>query len=155
MAYNAADLIEKSISISKIKVDIYGKIKNSNLENKSMSILIDILIKDTENTIIYYKKLLTEANETKGEEIDFFVYDKISFLINQFKERIYVPDISNVKDFIVFSLDFEKQSYGLLVDIQGRLVQDDSDTKTKAYKLLSKIIKRKTKLIEIIEKLVR
>lgn len=155
MGYNAVDLLNKAVAMSEKKRMIFKKIKDDCNGSISMKIVIDVLIKDIEKTIEYYDKLKQEAAESCGGEIDFAIYDKISFLINQFNERIFPPEVYDVRDFLSFSLDYEKQVYGLMVDIQGRLVQKDSDTKTQSYKILTKIIKRKIRQIEAIEKNIR
>lgn len=83
--------------------------------------------------------------------IDFGIYDKISFLINQFNLRIYIADAKTPKDFLNFSLGLEKEILALFLDIQGRLIKTSSDTTSTAYIILSNIINTKTKLIENLE----
>lgn len=85
------------------------------------------------------------------EIIDFDIYDKISFLINQFNLKMYKTDAKTPKDFLSFSLGLEKEILALFLDIQGRLVKTSSDTTSTAYLILSNIINTKTKLIENLE----
>jgi hypothetical protein len=107
-----------------------------------------------DKTIQYYETLKKEIEDKNYEEIDFGIYDKMSFLINEFNENISVPEINNVKSFLEFSLVLQKDTYALFVDIQGRFVKNTSDTHTKTYAILSDIINNKAKFIKMLERFI-
>ena len=79
----------------------------------------------------------------------------MSFLIDEFNKKIYVTEIHNIKEFMKFSLDAEKDGKSLLIDVQGRFVKNTSDTHTKTYEILSKMINNKAIKIELLEKILR
>ena len=155
MGYNAIDLLDKSIFIANKRKEIYTKIGEKNTSNTALLLISKVLVKNVEKSIQYYKKLKNEISEDILEDIEFTAYDKISFLINEFNKKLLVPDISDVKELLGFSLEFEKLLYALFIDIQGRLVQKEEDTDSTTYKLLSNIIRRKEKQLESLEKAIK
>lgn len=155
MGYNVIDLINKSINISIRKKAIYENIEQKKCDISSMDIVSTILIKQINNTIRYYEDLKKEVGDESFEEIDLGIYDKISFLINEFNKRLYEPQINNVRDFLVFSLNLEKDTYSLLIDIQGRFVKYASDIHTETYKILSEMINNKADFIKTLERIIK
>lgn len=155
MAYNIIDLLNKAISISIRKKEIYENIKQKKCDIPSMEIIPKILIKKIDNTIEYYEALKEEIGEESFEEIDIRIYDRISFLINEFSKKIYEPEINNVRDFLEFSLALEKDTYSLIIDIQGRFTQNTSDVHTKTYKILSDMINNKADFVAALEKILK
>jgi len=155
LGYNAIDLLDKSIFIANKRKEIYTKIGEKNTSNTALLLISKVLVKNVEKSIQYYKKLKNEISEDILEDIEFTAYDKISFLINEFNKKLLVPDISDVKELLGFSLEFEKLLYALFIDIQGRLVQKEEDTDSITYKLLSNIIRRKEKQLESLEKAIK
>lgn len=155
MAYNIIDLLNKAISISIRKKEIYENIKQKKCDIPSMEIIPKILIKKIDNTIEYYEALKDEIGEESFEEIDIRIYDRISFLINEFSKKIYEPEINNVRDFLEFSLALEKDTYSLIIDIQGRFTQNTSDVHTKTYKILSDMINNKADFVAALEKILK
>lgn len=113
-----------------------------------------VLTKEIDRIIKYYEKLKKEANEENLKEIYLYVYDKMSFLINQFDKNIDATEINNIKEYLNFSLNLDKDEKSLLIDIQGRFVKTTSDINTKTYKILSDIIKNKENLILTLEKII-
>ena len=87
------------------------------------------------------------------EEIDFSIYDKMSSLINNYNKRIDVAEVTNVREYLKFSLDLEKSIYSLQMDIQGRFVKNESDIHTKTYQILADIIDNKAQHIAMLEKI--
>ena len=87
MAYNVLDLLNKAINIAEKRKRTYNEAILNISKNSSLYILINVLIKNIDRTIEYYKKLKLETNTVTGEEIDFDIYDKISFLINEFNQK--------------------------------------------------------------------
>ena len=152
MGYNVADIINKAIKIALRRRTIYEKIGQEKYDILSIKIISTVLIKEVDRTIEYYEALLKEINDVEFEEIDFSIYDKMSFLINDFNKRIDIAEINNVREYLTFSLSLEKSLYSLLIDIQGRFVTNTSDIHTETYRILSDIIDNKTKHIAMIEK---
>lgn len=155
MGYNIVDIIDKGINIAIRRKVIFEKIGKNRCDIPTMKILSTVLIKEVDRTIQYYETLKKEIGNVEFEEIDFVIYDKISFLINEFNERIYVPEINDVKEYLRFSVDLEKDTYSLLIDIQGRFVKNTSDMHTKTYKILSQIIGNIDKHIKTLEKILK
>ncbi|MPM37622.1 hypothetical protein SDC9_84240 [bioreactor metagenome] len=155
MAYNVIDLINKSIDMEERRKKLYENIGKQQKEHSSIKIMSKVLIKNIDKTINYYKDLNRELKNIELEEIDFWTYDKISFLINQYNKKQYGISFDNVGDYISFSLNIEKDMYSLLIDIQGRFVKDTKDTYTKTYEILSNIISNRVKHIETLEKILR
>lgn len=152
MAYTVLDLLDKSINIAEKRKKLYSKAIPSISKNPSLYVLLNVLIKNSDKTIEYLRKLKLEANNIICEEIAFDVYDKISFLINQFNQKLFIPETLNIKNLLESSLDIEKDVLALFIDIQGRLVKKEADTGTNAYKILSKIILQEEKKIKDIQK---
>ncbi len=153
MAYNTIDLIDKAIDMAEKRKEIYRQIANDNSENKVMNIIINTLVKGLDKNIYSYNKLIKyiEQNKEVLEEIDFLIYDKILFLVNQFKKRLMNPKISDTKRLLRFSVNLEKEIYALFIDIQGRLVVKEEDAKSNTYRFLSNVIKEKEEYIKNLE----
>jgi len=47
-----------------------------------------VLIKQMDKTIEYYEKLKKVISGMEFEEIDFVIYDKMSFLIDEFNRKV-------------------------------------------------------------------
>ncbi|AAK78256.1 MULTISPECIES: hypothetical protein [Clostridium] len=152
MGYSIIDIIDKAIGIVIRRKSEYEKIEEEKHDSQAIRVMSAVLVKEADRTIQYYKTLKEEVGSVEFEEIDFIVYDKMSFLIDQFNKKTYEHHINNVKDYLKFSLDLEKDVYSLLVDVQGRFVKNTSDTHTKTYEILSDIIDNKANHISTIEK---
>jgi len=152
MGYNVVDLIDKAIKVSIRKKEIYENIGKEKCNIPCMEIMSKVLVKEIDKTIKYYETLKIEIGKVEFEEIDLYIYDKMSFLIDEFNKRIYMTKINNVKEYLKFSLDLEKDVRSLLIDIQGRFVKNTSDLHTKTYEVLSYMINNKIKNIETLEK---
>jgi len=155
MGYNVIDLIDKSINIANRKKAMYESIGQKKCDIQSIEIMSKVLAKETDKTIRYYEELKDEVSEVKYEEIDFYIYDKLSFLINEFNKKIYVTEINNIKEYLKFSLNLEKDGKSLLIDIQGRYVKNTSDIHTKTYIILTDMINNKENLISMLEKIIK
>ncbi|OAA90363.1 hypothetical protein [Clostridium ljungdahlii] len=154
MGYNIIDIINKSINIAvrrKVEYEDIGKKCNK----QSIKIMSVVLMKQLDKNIEYYEKLKKVISGMEFEEIDFVIYDKISFLIDEFNRKVYKPDINNVRDYLKFFLGLEKDVYSLLVDVQGRFVKNTSDVSTKTYTILSHIINNKANHISTLEKMLK
>ncbi len=151
MGYNIIDIIDKAIAIAYKRRELYTAISNQTHHPQVVKILSKVLADNVDKTLLNYKKLKKEVNNDEIGTIDFDIYDKISFLISQFNLKIYSTDATTPKDFLIFSLTYEKEILALFLDIQGRLVKTSSDTTSNTYIILSNMIKAKSKLIEDLE----
>ena len=154
MGYNIIDIMDKAIAIAYTRKELYTGVSNQNHQPPAIKILSKVLADNVDKTLLYYEKLKKELNHKEIEIIDFAIYDKISFLIGQFNLRLHTTDATTPKEFISFSLNFEKEILALFLDIQGRLIKNANDTNSTAYIILSDMIKTKTKLIEDLESLI-
>ena len=152
MGYNILDIIDKAIKIENKKKAIIKNVVADDNVIPAIVLMPKVLCHQMDEIIKYYEELKTEIMNTEFEEIDIRTYDKISFLMNEFNDKIYTQDIQNGKDYLKLSLKFAKDKYSLFLDIQGRLVKDMDDTNTKTYEILSKMIKNIKKQIQTIEK---
>lgn len=142
MAYNALDLIDKAIGIANNKLNIYKQILI--VDDLNTIVLVrNAFIKQCEKSILNYKELKNKLQNKEIEEIDFVVYDKISFLINEFNSKHRNEKVTNIKELNEFALNYEKEILALLIDVQGRLIKKESDVNSIAYEVLNKIIKEK------------
>lgn len=155
MGYNVMDVINKAINIAIRKKAIYESIGQRKCDIPSIEIISKVLAKEIDKTIKYYEELKNEVSEVKFEEIDFYIYDKISFLIDEFNKKIYATEINSIKEYLKFSLALEKDGKSLLIDVQGRFVKNTSDIYTKTYKTLSAMINNKENLISMLEKVIK
>lgn len=155
MGYNVVDLINKSINIAIRKRTIYENVGQRQCDIPSIGIMSKILAKEIDKSIKYYETLKSELSEGKSEEIDFYIYDKMSFLIDEFNKKIHAAELNNIKEYLRFSLNLEKDAKSLFIDVQGRYVRNANDINTKTYKTLSNMIINKEKLITSLEKIVK
>jgi len=155
MAYNIIDLIDKAISIARKRKDIYEKVGKEKSDIQAVSIMVKVLIKEVDKSIEYYEELKNQLVDVEVEEIDFGIYDKISFLISEFSNRYYIGEFKNPREFFNFSISLERDIYSLLIDIQGRLVTNANDVYTKTYKILTSIIEIKAKHIADLENMLK
>ncbi|MBC8060890.1 MAG: hypothetical protein H7Y18_09510 [Clostridiaceae bacterium] len=152
MGYNVIDLIDKAIKVSIRKKEIYKSIGKENCDIPSIQIMSKVISKEIDKTIKYYETLKVEIGDVEFEEIDLYIYDKMSFLIDEFNKRVYVTKINNVKEYLKFSLELEKDVQSLLIDVQGRFVKSTSDLHTKTYEILTFMINNKAQNIATLEK---
>ena len=152
MGYNIIDILEKAINIENRRKIIIINAITENQVIPAIKLISKVICNQIDEIVNYYEELKEEIKNTELEEIDFRTYDKMSFLINQYNERIYELEMTNVKYYLKSSLDLTKNKYSLFIDIQGRLVNNTSDTSTKTYEILSKIIANIKNQITIIEK---
>lgn len=154
MGYTILDILDKLIKIEiKIK-EIYIDIANLTQVGR-IEIVSRILIKEKSRNIEYYKNIRKESSLRLQEDIDFDIYDKISFLINQFNMRIRTENLDTLEKLLDYALEYEEMNRVLLIDIQGRLLRTEDDNKTTAYKVLSEIIFERQIYINNIKSFIR
>ncbi|CDI50296.1 hypothetical protein [Clostridium tetani] len=151
MAYTALDLLDKIIYVEEKKRDICGAGLEKAKNDTRIYILIKVIMKNLDRSIEFHKKLKEQMSKSKMEEIDFIVYDKISFLIDEFNGKLLAPDIFNVEGLIKFCLEFQRDVLALCIYIQGKIVQREEDMSTSTYKALNTIIVEKKKGIKNLE----
>lgn len=138
--YTVYDIIEKLILIEQDGMKMYAgladRIKHS---NPMLSIVAKAFAKEEARHVQYYKNLKKEI-EKEEVEIDFYLYDKVAKLLYEFRERIILPELQDVQGLIRYALEFERKNIGLLLDIQGRLIQDLQDASRARYDIISRII---------------
>jgi hypothetical protein len=155
MGYNVIDILNKGIDVNLKRKAMIESIRQKKCDIPSMKVMSNVLIKQVDKTIQYYEQLKKEVKPEECDEIDFVIYDKISFLINEFNKRLYVPEVYNTRDFLSFSLHVEQDLYSLLIDIQGRLVKSTNALQTDTYKILSKAIKNISDHIETLKSIIQ
>jgi len=94
MGYNVIDLIDKAIDIEVRRKIIFENIGQKKSDIPSIKIISKVMIKNVDKTIQYYETLKKEIGNDDLDEIDFVIYDKISFLINEFNKKKYVIKIT-------------------------------------------------------------
>lgn len=142
MSYKIFDLIQNLIDIENISLKLYLKIEE-NFKNKSqeISILAKAIAKQEQKHIEYYENLSQSLKGNLDDSIDFYLYDKISGLLFEFKKNIKIPEVNTPRYLVEFAIEFERNNVALLLNIQGRLLQNINDINNKIYKVLSIIIK--------------
>lgn len=155
MGYNVLDLLDKAINIAIRRKTIYENIAKEKSHVPAINIMAKILVTKADKTIKYYEALKSEIGDVELEEIDIGIYDKMSFLINEFNKKMYVPDVKNVKEFLKFSRDMLKDTYALLLDLRGRFIKNTSDMHTRTYKILSDIISNMEEHISKLDKTIK
>ncbi len=154
MSYTTVDLINKAIYTTQKKKKLYSK-QLEKVEGKTLFyVLTSVIMKNLDNSIEYYDELKREIS-SDVEEIDFATYDKISFTINEFNQKMLTPNITNTKDLMNCHLNFEKSLLTLYISIKGRLVKNKEDIKSTAYEVTSVMIIDVEKNIEKLEKFIR
>lgn len=149
--YDIRDILRKGIAITEKKKNEYVKLQENSGDIR-LRLLIGVFIREFEKDIVYYNRLVDNITDSIAEGIDFWVFDKISSLVNQFSRIITPINISDRKELVAYVLEQEKATYALLVDIQGRMVSNDSPASI-AYYVLLEIIDVKRSFIEELEKM--
>lgn len=151
MAYTASDLLAKIIYVEEKKRSICGARLEEIKNNTRIYVLIKVLMKKLDENIEFNKKLKEEVEKTQMEEINFVVYDKISFLIDEFSNKIVAPDVFNIKSVFKSCLEFQKDILALYIYIQGKVLQKQADVGTSTYKVLNTMIAKKKKELKELE----
>lgn len=155
MGYSIIDLLDKSIKVAIHRKKIYEDIGKEKYDIPSIGIMSKVLAREMDKTINYYEALKNEIKQVEFDEIDFYIYDKMSFLIDEYNKKTCVTEISNIKEYLKFSLDSEKDEKSLLMDVQGRFVKNEIDLKTKTYEILSNMINNKAVNIAVLQKILK
>ncbi|WP_333861382.1 ferritin family protein [Clostridium sp.] len=142
MSYKIFDLIQSLIDIENISLKLYSKIeRNFKNESPKISILAKTIAKQEQKHIEYYENLSQSLKGKLDDSIDFYFYDKISGLLFEFKKNIKIPKVNTPRSLVEFAIEFERNNVALLLNIQGRLLQNINDINNRIYKVISIIIK--------------
>jgi hypothetical protein len=144
--YTLFDLIQKLIDIENDFYNIYVKIEEQS-KNKTSAIyaVTKAIEKQVKKQIEYFEEIKNDSSEKSDEFIDIYIYDKIAKLLFEFRTHIMFPEINTVQDLIKYAVEFKKNTIGLLLDMQGRLLEKMEDVNNDIYKILSIIIKEEEK----------
>lgn len=142
MSYNVIDIINKAIKIEEQKVFIINKLIKEKQNSPNIILLSKVFEKESQKSINYYKEIKHEINNDELEEIEFRTYDKISFLINEFSSKMFIPDVRTPKEYLQLALRIASDELALFIDIKGRFVNNSNRNYGITYDILSKIISR-------------
>lgn len=141
MAYTLVDLLEKLRAIEECAAKMYEEIANNcSKKDKKISIAAKVLMAEELRHVEYYGKVIADSQNHENIEIDFDIYDKAYSLMNEFKKRIYTPQISSVPELLLFAYEFENSNAALLLDIKGRMVRDNNGSLNFNYLAITEII---------------
>lgn len=146
--YTGVDLMEKLIAQAKWRRSIWADLKKKE-SDIGKKILLKMLRDKASRDINYYDQLTIELKGEEVEMIDFFIYDKVASLMNQYTARIAtIPSLESKYEIIRFAIDLEEGMLALLLDIQGRLAYKSEASDTRIYKLLLVMIEQKSKYVD-------
>ena len=115
--------------------------------------VLGVFIKSTEKEIRHCDEMLSSISDQMAGGIDFDVYDKISFLVNQFSRTLVMPKTHDRRQLVAYALNQEKAVLALLLDIQGRMMMQERMTESVAYYVLSELIEIKKAFIDKMERI--
>lgn len=148
MGYNINDIIDKTINIEiKMQKSIVEAINNDSRNVVMLNVLGKVFINESNKRIDYYKTL-KNVNEVELEEIEYMTYDKISFLFFEYSNKNLQGDVKTPKDYLEFVKNLALEKYSLLVDVQGRLINNMNNSNSITYSVLSDIINNTDKQID-------
>lgn len=140
MGYKIVDVIDKAVNIDEKILVLINKVEESDKFDTKIEIMSKVLKKQFVSKIQGYKEIRKEAEMINMDDIDFFVYDKMSFLINEFNKQENKLDIKDIKSYVNSLIDIEKDELALFVDIKGRLVNSEYGYSKENYDTIIKII---------------
>lgn len=153
MGYTALDLLDKIIYVIEKKKNICDVELEKMKNNAGIYVLIKVFMKNLDKSITFINALKKEIKKTDMEEIDFNIYDKISFSIHEFSNKMGSLDTFNTKSISKYFLDFQKDVLSLYIYIQGKIVQKQEDINTSTYMVLNTMIVQKKEQIKGLERL--
>ena len=148
MGYNIFDILDKLIILEKKAIKMNRQIAKAKDVSPSLKTVALVLAKEEEKHIESYNVLMENLKDKELDEIDFDIYDKVSSLLNEFQNRIVMPEASDVKSLLSFALELESQNLALLIDIQGRMVKYKDDVEKASYKVLEYLLEDEKKHID-------
>lgn len=97
----------------------------------------------------YYRELLEEYRGM-NVVVDDQLFNKIRIILNDFKNSIQRANTTNVKSFILYSIEFEKRNGEILVEIKEQITGDNEDAK-KFANVLDQLIKAEENHVLMLE----
>lgn len=149
--YDIRDVLRKAIDLAIRRRSMFERLKEDAGDIR-IRMQIGVFEKQMDLDIHYYENIIKNISDSMAEGIDYAIYDKISFLVNQFTRTIVPPKEINQKSLLNYFIDQEKASYALLVDIQGRMVTEKAIAESIAYYVLLDAIEDKKKRIRDLER---
>lgn len=153
MAYNIIDILDKTIIIAEKIKELYSGIDYKGEDKVKFELVRKVLIKNEKKEIKYYEDLKKGLENKNLEEIKFDIYDKIAFLMNEFKDRSMCENADNINKILHCIISLHKDIFALFLSVQGKLVRNEKDSETLTYEILTNILNRKRKTIEDFERL--
>lgn len=153
MAYDVVDVLNKAIDINYKAIGTIENVECSYCNQCQQKIMTNVLRKGIERSIEYYKELKEEAKNLELQDFDFMIYDKISFLVNEYNSRIFIPKVTNTNEYLKFVLNLIKEKHALFIDIQGRLANSEYGYDENTYKVLNNVIENAKYQKESLEKI--
>lgn len=153
MAYDIVDVLNKAIDINNKAIGTIENVECVFCNECKQKVMTTVLKKGIERSIDYYKELKEEARNLELKDIDFMIYDKISFLVNEYNSRIFIPKVSDTNEYIKFVLNLINEKHALFIDIQGRLANSEYGYDENTYNLLNKVIENAKYQKESLEKI--
>lgn len=155
MGYSVIDILEKVIKLeSNIQNNLNEAIDLTCKNGSMLNVLSKVLKTESNKRIKIFNSILDENRNKELEEIDFMSYDKISFLFNEYKQKLILRKVDNSKDYLLYAQDLALEKYSLLVDIQGRLMNNTHDKFSNTYMVLTKLIKNTESQVETLKKVI-
>lgn len=155
MGYNIIDIIDKAVEIDERILSLIEDVEKNEETNTKIVIMSKVVEKQMITKLDEYKKIREKATEESLEDIDFFVYDKISFLINEFNKKESELDMTNLKSYVKSIISIKKEEDALFLDIKGRLVNSEFGYNKENYNFIVKIIEIIEKFIYNLESIVK
>ena len=152
MSYSIIDIVDKAIKIEEKRIFLINELINENENLPTINLLGKVFEKESRKMIDYYRSIELELNDSDVEEIDFRTYDKISFLINEFFNKMFIPIVENPKEYMNYALELAGDELALFIEIQGRLVNNDNKSSGITYNILSSIILKLEQQVNNIKK---
>lgn len=143
MAYNIIDILDKTISIAIKRKELYLHVDYKGKDKENFELIKRVLIKSIDKEVNYYQDLKENLKNEELEDINFKIYDKISFLMNQFSNRIHCKDIDSIAMLIEHTLSLHKDIFALYISIQGKLVLAEKGSKNFAYEVLTEVLSKR------------
>lgn len=146
--YTLIDIIDKFIDLEKQAKEIYRKvaaIPETPLNIKSVAKVLQL---EEERHVVAYEKIKKELQQIENlAMIDFIAYDKTSSLFNEFKTRFFVPNPRAPQELIQYAYAMKLEHKALAIDIQGRLLERESENGEYIEKILGQVIEEEERAI--------
>ncbi len=150
--YDIRDVIDKYKRITEQRIAIFESMvaDEGDIRNR---MLINVFIKSARKEIEHCHQMRASISDAMASALDFDVYDKISFLVNQFSRTLVRANLRERRQLVDYALLQEKAVLALLLDIQGRMLSQEGMEEKVAYYVLTELIELKKRFIQQMEKI--